>query len=401
MSLAIGKKLTAGQRLQKTTMDIMGMDEFIALSGVLMIGKKSVVDGLPTACTNGKDEMYGKDFVESLNDPELRFLMLHECYHKMYRHLTTWEHLHKDNAQLANMAMDYVINVKLFDTDANRHGWIKMPECGLLDEQYRGMDVAQVYKKLKQDPPPSGGSGGGQGGSGTGSGQGMDEHDWANAQEMTAEERDALAREIDEAIRQGAAVAGKLGSGGDRLLSEVLQTKQDWRELLREFVTSTTAGKDFSTYRKVNRRFVGMDLLMPGSISEAVGDIVVAIDTSGSIGGVELAHFMGEVTGICEQVRPSRVHVMYWDTEVCRHEVYLQDELDDLVKSTKPAGGGGTMVECVTPYMRERNLKPECVVVLTDGYLGGDWGTWDVPVLWAINGNKRATANVGVTIHID
>ena len=162
MSLAIGKKLTAGQRLQKTTMDIMGMDEFIALSGVLMIGKKSVVDGLPTACTNGKDEMYGKDFVESLNDPELRFLMLHECYHKMYRHLTTWEHLHKDNAQLANMAMDYVINVKLFDTDANRHGWIKMPECGLLDERYRGMDVAQVYKKLKQDPPPSGG-GGGQG----------------------------------------------------------------------------------------------------------------------------------------------------------------------------------------------------------------------------------------------
>lgn len=400
MSLAIGKKLTAGQRLQKTTMDIMGMDEFIALSGVLMIGKKSVVDGLPTACTNGKDEMYGKDFVESLNDPELRFLMLHECYHKMYRHLSTWEHLHKDNAQLANMAMDYVINVKLFDTDANRHGWIKMPECGLLDEQYRGMDVAQVYKKLKQDPPPSGG-GGGQGNGGAGSGQGMDEHDWANAQEMTAEERDALAREIDEAIRQGAAVAGKLGSGGDRLLSEVLQTKQDWRELLREFVTSTTAGKDFSTYRKVNRRFVGMDLLMPGSVSEAVGDIVVAIDTSGSIGEVELAHFMGEVTGICEQVKPSRVHVMYWDTEVCRHEVYLQDELDNLIKSTKPAGGGGTMVECVTPYMRERNLKPECVVVLTDGYLGGDWGTWDVPVLWAINGNKRATANVGVTIHID
>jgi len=400
MSLAIGKKLTAGQRLQKTTMDIMGMDEFIALSGVLMIGKKSVVDGLPTACTNGKDEMYGKDFVESLNDPELRFLMLHECYHKMYRHLTTWEHLHKDNAQLANMAMDYVINVKLFDTDANRHGWIKMPECGLLDEQYRGMDVAQVYKKLKQNPPPSGG-GGGQGDGGAGSGQGMDEHDWANAQEMSAEERDALAREIDEAIRQGAAVAGKLGSGGDRLLSEVLQTKQDWRELLREFVTSTTAGKDFSTYRKVNRRFVGMDLLMPGSISEAVGDIVVAIDTSGSIGEVELAHFMGEVTGICEQVKPSRVHVMYWDTEVCRHEVYLQDELDDLVKSTKPAGGGGTMVECVPEYIRDKSLNVECVVVLTDGYLGGSWGTWPVPVLWAINGNKRATANVGVTVHID
>jgi len=399
MSLSIGKKLTAEQRLHKATSDIMGRDEFIALSGVLMIGSKSVVDGLPTACTNGKDEMYGRGFVESLNDSELRFLMLHETYHRMYRHLTTWEHLKDDNAQLANMAMDYVINVKLFDTDSNKNNWIKMPECGLLDEQYRGMDVAQVYKKLKQNPPPSGGGGGGQGEAGSGSG--MDEHDWENAQAMSAEDRQALAKEIDEAIRQGAIVAGKLGTGGDRLLGELLETKQDWRTLLRDFVTSTTAGKDFSTYRRVNRRYVSMDLLMPGSVSEAIGDIVVAIDTSGSIGDRELAHFMGEVTGICDQVKPARVHVMYWDTEVARHEVYLQDELDDLAKTTKPAGGGGTMVECVPEYIREKQLNVECVVVLSDGYLGGSWGTWPVPVLWAINGNKRATADVGVTIHID
>lgn len=399
MSLMIGKKLTATQRIQKATADIMSMEEFIGLSGVLMIGKKSVVDGLPTACTNGKDEMYGREFVESLNDPELKFLMLHECYHKMYRHLTTWEYLHKDNPKLANMAMDYVINVKLFDTDSNRHGWIKMPECGLLDEQYRGMDVAQVYKKLKQDPPQGGG--GGQGEGDGGSGAGMDEHDWANAQEMSEEDKNALAKEIDEAIRQGAIVAGKLGTGGDRLLGELLETKQDWRELLRDFVTSTTAGKDFSSYRRVNRRFVSMDLLMPGSISETVGDIVIAVDTSGSIGEQELAHFMGEVTGICDQVKPSRVHVMYWDTEVARHEVYLQDELDNLVKSTKPAGGGGTMVECVPEYIREKQLNVECVIVLSDGYLGGDWGTWAHPVLWAINGNKRAVASVGKTIHID
>jgi predicted metal-dependent peptidase len=144
-----------------------------------------------------------------------------------------------------------------------------------------------------------------------------------------------------------------------------------------------------------------MDLLMPGTISETVGDIVVAIDTSGSIGNEELSAFMGEVTNICNQVKPSRVHVMYWDTEVCRHEVYLQDELDSLAKSTKPAGGGGTMVECVPAYIAEKALNVECVVVLTDGYLGGSWGTWSHPVLWAINGNKRAVASVGKTVHID
>ena len=112
MALSIGKKLSVEQRIHKATSDIMGREEFIALSGVLMIGNKSVSESMPTACTNGRDEIYGRAFVEGLGDAELRFLMLHECYHKMYRHLSTWEHLHKDNPKLANMAMDYVINIK-------------------------------------------------------------------------------------------------------------------------------------------------------------------------------------------------------------------------------------------------------------------------------------------------
>jgi len=63
--LNIGKTLTAEQRLYKATTDIIGRDEFVALAGVLMIGSKKVVDDVPTACTNGKDEMYGRAFVDS------------------------------------------------------------------------------------------------------------------------------------------------------------------------------------------------------------------------------------------------------------------------------------------------------------------------------------------------
>mgnify|MGYP003703914361 CR=1 FL=1 len=392
--LNLNKQLTAEQRLYKASTDIIGRDEFVALSGVLMIGSKQVSEDFPTACTNGRDEWYGRAFVDDLSDAEFRFVMLHECYHKMYRHLSTWQHLKNKNAMLANMACDYVINLKLTDTDAYKKEWIKMPEGGLLDPQYANMNAEQVFNKLKADnQQPQQGEGKG--------GSGFDEHDWDGAREMSAEEAQDLAKEIDEAIRQGAVLAGKSGSGGDRILEELLETKQDWRELLRDFVTSTCAGKDYSTWRKVNRRYVGMDMLMPGSISEAVGDIVIAVDTSGSIGGPELSAFMGEVTGICNQVKPSRVHVMYWDTEVARHEVYLQDELDGLVKSTKPAGGGGTEVECVPAYIQDKELNVECVVVLTDGYLGGSWGDWKHPVLWAINGNKRATAPIGKTVHID
>ena len=120
--LAIGKELTAEQRLWKATTDILGRDEFVALAGVLMIGSKKISDDCPTAATNGRDEIYGRRFVDSLNDAEFRFLILHECYHKMYRHLTTWKNLHDIDHMRANMACDYVINQKLLDMNLGK--WI-------------------------------------------------------------------------------------------------------------------------------------------------------------------------------------------------------------------------------------------------------------------------------------
>ena len=398
MALSIGKQLTAEQRLYKATTDIVGREEFVALAGVLMIGTKSVVDGLPTACTNGRDEMYGREFVEGLSDAEFRFLILHECYHKMYRHLTTWKHLWDKNKQKANFACDHVINLKIVDTEAGRSGWIKMPEGGLYNPEYVNLNAKQVWDLLPDDEQSEGGQGDGTGNDSHG---GFDEHDWEGAKEMNAQEAEALAKEIDEALRQGAVLAGKVGSGGDRLIGELLETRKNWKELLREYVSATCTGKDYSTWRKPNRRYVGMGMLMPSSISESVGELVLAIDTSGSIGQQELNKFLTEVKGVCDQVHPSKVHIMYWDTAVCKHEIYLDTDVENLVKSTKPEGGGGTMVECVPQYLNEHGIKPECVIVLTDGWLGGSWGQWTVPVLWCVQGNKQAKPTVGSVVHID
>jgi predicted metal-dependent peptidase len=409
--LMIGKQLTAEQRLTKAVVDIMANPKYVALAGVLMVGKREINDAIPTACTNGRDEMYGRAFVEGLSDAELRFLVLHECYHKLYKHLTTWRHLYDECAPLANVACDYVINIKI--SDDNKDGFAQMPKkngkaVGAIDERFRGMDSAQVYNILKKENPPQDGEGGGGTGSGGGSGtgipapgSGLDDHDWEGAKEMTVEERKALERDLDEAIRQGALVAGKLGTGGDRDLADLLKTKIDWREALREFISTTCAGNDYSTWRRPNRRFVSSGYYMPSGVSEQVGELVIAIDTSGSIGGRELAQFLGEVKGICEQVHPECVRLLYWDTEVCADEKYVGGEIENITQSTKPAGGGGTMVECVPAYMTEHNIKPQAVVVLTDGYLGGSWGQWHVPVLWCIQGNKSALADCGKTIHIE
>ena len=394
-------QLTEEQRLTKAVVSIMGNPKYTALAGVLMIGNRNIVDdpSVPTACTNGRDEMYGREFVKQLNDAELRFLVLHEVYHKLFRHLTTWQHLYQQDAQLANMACDFVINLKIVDDNAkDRFATMTgILEGGCYDTKYAGMDTAQVYNLLRDDQD------GNEGGQGSESlpdgGQPFDEHDWDGAEEMTADEQRELAREIDEAVRQGALVAGKLGSGGDRDLAELLQPQIDWREVLREFVQTTCTGSDYSTYRRPNRRYLSSGMYMPSGISEQVGELVVAIDTSGSIGQRELSAFLTEVKEICETVHPESVRLMYWDTRVCRDEKYDMHELDTLVQSTKPAGGGGTDVDCVTDYIRDNNINAQAAIVLTDGYLFGGWGQWTMPVLWCVMDSGR-TADVGKTVHI-
>ena len=392
--LAIGQELSVEQRLSKAVVDIMGNPKYVALAGVLMIGDRTVRDDIPTACTNGRDEMYGRAFVTGISDAELRFVVLHECYHKLYRHLTTWRHLYEQDALLANMACDYVINCKI--TDDNTDGFAVMPSMGLLDPKYRGWDSAQVYNILKQDQDESGGDGGGD----NSSPQGFDDHDWEGAQELSADEQRELARDIDEAIRQGALIAGKMGSGGDRDLEELLKPQVDWREVLREFITSTCTGSDYSTWRRPNRRYVATGHYLPSGITEQVGELVIAIDTSGSIGSAELTRFLSEVKGICDTVHPERIRLLYWDTEVCADETYDTHELDNLASSTKPAGGGGTSVDCVPEYITKHNINAQAAIVLTDGYLYGGWGTWSIPLLWCIIDNDRAKPDCGKAVHV-
>ena len=394
--LAVANNLTAEQRLNKAVVAIMGHPRYIALSGILMVGTREVSDDIPTACTNGRDEWYGREFVGSINDKQLRFVTLHECKHKMYKHLTTWRHLYDKCPMTANKACDYVINLQILDECDD--GFVEGIDGMCYDEKYRGWDSQRVFDDLYKQQQQDGGSGGNESGDGQ---QPFDEHDWEGAKEMTDEEKDQLAKDIDDAIRQGAITAGKMGTGGDRLVSDLLEPQVDWREVLREFITDTCTGSDYATYNRPNRRLLHTGVYFPSGITEQVDELVLAIDTSGSIGQRELTAFLSEIKGICDTVHPNKLRILYWDTEVCAEEVYSMEQLDTLTQSTKPAGGGGTDVTCVTRYMAENSITPQATIILTDGYLFGSWGTWDSPTLWCILDNKGATANCGKTIHIN
>jgi predicted metal-dependent peptidase len=392
------------RRVQKAKISLMRNPKFALWSGIMMVGKTRVSDDIPTACTNGRDETYGRKFVRELKDAELGFVVLHENLHKAFRHLTTWKKLHDEDHRLANAACDYVINLKLKDLDPlesiiampiERSGPMKGKPMGLIDEKYRGLNTKQVFDLLKEEQEKNGGGGGG----------GFDEHDWDGAQELSAEAKRELERDIDQALRQGVMAQQKVagtGAGGlDRDLMDLLEPKVDWREVLREFVKATCHAKDTSSWRRVNRRFLSTGTYLPSMIGEKVGHLVIAIDTSGSVGQRELSEFLGEVKGIAEEVKPSQVDLIYWDSQVAAHEEYTEGMVGDIVSSTKPRGGGGTSPSCISAYLKDKRIEPECVIILTDGYVGNDWGgEWTAPVLWAIVGDNDDVAPNGKTIHI-
>ena len=397
-------KLNVEQRVQRAHVWLMKHPKYCLYSGIFMLGKTSVEDDVPTACTDGRNTKYGRKFMEKLPETELRGVILHENLHKAFRHLTMWKHLYKEHATLANMACDYVINLMIHDSDAKGTD-VKLPDCGLLDPKYRGWDSQKVFNDLKQQANDKGSitvkTVGDQQGKEipVEDADGMDEHDWESADGLTTEEKEVLAREIDQALRQGVILAGKMSANVPREVGDLLESKINWRDALREFITSFCIDKDISTWRKPSRRWVGQDVYMPSVYGESVGRIVVGVDMSGSIGPNEIGQFLGEVRKICESVKPDGIDLLYWDTRVCQHEKYDQDQLENLLSSTKPKGGGGTEPQCIVDYINEHKIKAECAVVLTDGYVGS-WGSgWPCPTLWGITTDQ--VSGVGKTVHIN
>ena len=386
--------LTSEQRVTKSHIAIMRSKQFCMFAGVLSVGKVIFTDDIPTACTNGRDVMYSPDFIKTLDDKELNFVVLHEALHKVYQHMHLWRKLFKENGQLANMAADYVVNYAIHEADEQSE-IAKRPESALFDIHYANMTTKQIFDSLKKEmDSDDGGGGGGK--------AGHDIHDWEGAESLSDEEVKETAKQIDQALRQGEIIRGKMQGNKNRAINEILEPKVNWREQLRDFVNATCRNKDRTSWKRPHKRFIGQDIYMPSMIGETIGKIVVGIDTSGSIGDKELNEFLTEVVAICDDVSPSSIELLYWDTHVAGHETYNQGDYNALVQTTKPAGGGGTHVGCVNQYIKDKRIEPEAIIILTDGYVEEDWGgSWGcTPTLWAVT-SRHNTSPHGKTIHID
>jgi predicted metal-dependent peptidase len=376
---------------------------FMAMSGVLMVGTWEVRDDVPTAGTNGRDVFYGRSFINDADDKLTRFVVLHEYFHVMLMHMTVWQKMFEEDGQTANFAADAVINLMLHDLDP-RGDFLTIWDNAVLDQQYRGMDTGEVYRAMKkqgqqqQQPKAANGKGAQQ----------FDQHKPATGDEGDGEVGDALSaaeaeevrKTVDSALRQGALIAGKIGADVHRAFGDLLEPQVDWAEQLREWLRTTAAGNDLSTWRKPSRRWLAQDAYMPSRYTEAVRRVTIGVDTSGSISGDQLRRALTEIMCACETVRPEIVDVIYWDSRVAAHEVYEGDAVQTLAQTTKPKGGGGTRVTSMREYMEREDIKPEATIVFTDGYVEPDWGgQWPGPVLWAIS-TKGMRAPSGVSLYV-
>lgn len=391
--------MNASDRIKKSHVSIMRHKQFCAYAGILACGKVIMTDKIPTACTDGWDVSYNPAFVDSMSEPELNLLVLHEATHKAYRHLHIWQVLWKEDSRLANIAMDHFVNLSLMDTNAGAD-FLKMPKAGIQPEpKYRGWAVSRIFDDLKANPPPqppngpSGSSGEPQ--------DGVDSHEWGKAEQGDAAEEAKQAEEIQRAMRQGEMVRRKMqgkGSGGaDGVFGDLLTPKVDWRKVLRDFITETCAGRDESSWRKPNRRFLAEDVYMPSMVGTTMTELVIGFDTSGScFGGDEMTRFVSEIATIIGDIKPSKCRVIYWDTKVTGEQVFEDGTF--AVHNLQPKGGGGTDGSVLFDYLREHRISPDAIVQFSDGYVG-DWGRSDWPTLWALTSDMQAP--YGTTIRLD
>ena len=389
---------------------------------------------IPTACTNGVHIRYNPTFIESLTPSEVAGLLAHEVLHPALGHLKRLP-ANKEG----NIAGDYVINNFLDDYNREaKNRRLDLPAGGCLDHKYDGMSAEEVLADLRRNqpppppPPPNGkpedGDGDGEGedesdqdgdeskegkdksqGKGKGKGKGQDdlrtqgEGGWGEFEEQAASEelsKDDMASEWERRVIQAATACkmqGKLPGCVEALLKDLIDPDIPWEQLLERFYDQTAAN-DYS-WRKPDRRFLPHDIVVPDLQDETLGEVVVAVDTSGSIFSdpEALASFKGAVNGLLAKSRPSKTHLIYCDAAV---QGKVEESLDGAPIDIVPRGGGGTDFRPVGTYIEKHNITPRVCVYLTDLYGTFPDREWPFPTIWCVYGNPDGQAPFGETIHI-
>lgn len=362
-----------------------------------------------TTATDARSLYYNPDYIDALSLEQTQFVLAHEALHCALSHFARRQHRVK---MRWDIACDHAINPLLVKDG------LKPPPGVLLMDCYEGMTAEEiypcidennsdepmdkhVYDKQDTDPQSSGSQQGEEnreGGEGqnpskdetqSGGDQGQQqepvdgERGAAQPQPLTASEQETLAEQWKQRLAgaaQQAQQAGKMSGMMARLVGELLQPKLPWRMLLARFMTQVA--RDDYSYMRPSRR--EGDMIMP-SLRSSQADIIVALDTSGSVSSQELSEFLAEINTLKAQLRAS-ITLHACDTALAEDGPWTFEPWEEFKLPKDFSGGGGTDFRPVFEWIERQGKSPDLLLYFTDAKGDFPCGEPPYPVIWLIKG---------------
>jgi len=316
-------------------------------------------NAVPTAGMSATGQMVlNPAFIEPLTVKNIMFLMAHEAMHYMLAHALRRKH--RDH-RAWNVACDKVINDTLID--ANVGDFIN---GGVTLRDGRNYASEELYDENDDDM--------GSGGIGEDVGDPTDENG-KPLDESQIHQLEAQAKIDAIQSAKAAKASGKLPASIERMVDEMVNVTTPWHEKLERYMTSKV--KDGYSWNRPNRRFIGQGTYLPGTDYVArMGELVIAVDTSGSLNNKELGYFNSHINRILDTCMPEKVTVLYCDWAIGGTTEYTPD---DLPIKLEPVGGGGTSFKPVFKWIEDYANEVECLIYFTDGW--GDQNEIETPAV--------------------
>lgn len=373
----------------------------------MQVGKFPHIFGgmTPTGATDGMNIWLDEDFLDKLKLPEAVFLVCHEIGHSMWAHMARAKNYmdagfdgEPFDPRLWNIAGDYVINDML-----KKSGIGDMPKGGLwradITHDMLAEDAYRMLRKEQKDKGGGGGKGDGLGGNGAPDSNGndgstLDVHIQATPQATEAEWRRAVQSAVD-----AAKAIGNLPGALERFADQFVNAQVPWQEKLR-FTITHQAARDAVTWRSAHKRRLALQgLIYPKYTGFGAGQIIVAVDTSGSIGERELNTFFSELAAILDDCKPEQVFVLGIDAEV--NSIEELDPGANLAEHPpKVLGGGGTDFRPAFKWVENEGHEPACLIYFTDMYGPFPEEEPGYPVIWCST-TKDKEGPIGETVYVE
>ena len=390
--------------------------------GSLALRLKLVADwACNTAYTNAVVIGFKPTYVIDMyagNPAHTLFLVAHEVMHVVLKHMLRLE---GRNPKIANIAMDHVINLLL------KEAGFDVPSCALCDPKYKGMSWERVYGliykeieeqctcgndgKSSDDQCESDGEGDSDGDNdcpihgGTSIEDALRNGEFGEVRPVPVDcdkDVDTIEIEWESAITTAVNKEKSRGTMPGGLIEAIDGRNQpvvDWKETLSAFVSDM--GNNFEpTWSRVNRRMMDSGYYFAGMKREGVNDLVIALDTSGSVSNDEIKQFCSEALDILDLFECD-VTFIPCDSRVGLVQSFESGDLPDECSDFKVTGRGGTSFAPVFDWVKDNmSVDPTALIYFTDGECSYP-DEPDYPVLWGIsNGSWFEEAPWGETVKV-